>query len=636
MSGLQATETSLWSVFDAAARRRNAEPALDFGAAVVSFRDLRDASLRAAAFLRRCGVGAGDVVALQLPKRPLTYALMLGCLKIGAIYAPLDPNNPAARTAAMMARLRPKILVCSNAGINPFGDTIGLALGLETTADLAGWPAAEAADPVPSTSAAQPVYVMFTSGSTGEPKGAVIPQAGLLCLMRWAQSLIGQSEQQRFTAINPLHFDNSVFDFYCGLVSGATLVPIETSELPNPADWGRRISDGRATVVFAVPTLLMLLDMVGALEPSLLPHIETFVFGGEGYPIERLRALQRKFGRQARLVNVYGPTETSCICSSLEITDAVLTEARNGFVSLGRMHAAFSYAVLDAEDRPVEIGETGELWIGGGNVGLGYYGHPEETARRFRQDPGQAEYRSIYYRSGDLVRESSDERLWFQGRKDNQIKIAGHRVELEEIDLAVEAYPGMIRAQTVLIDAGSAPQLVTAFVARAAIPVNDIAAALRNHLPTYMRPTRLIQLETLPTNANGKIDRLAVRRLAEAPEASVNDHTDPIEFTEMLVRDAWRTALGHDRFSRNDNFFDLGGTSLALTRVHAALQAMRPDAIAMTDLFEHPSVARIAAFLDGRGPAECRSTSERSAASRGERQQTVLAKLRARGKGPLS
>ena len=636
MLGLQTSEPSLWSVFEAAAHRRNAEPALDFGAVVVSFRDLREASLRAAAFLRRCGVGAGDVVALQLAKRPLTYALMLGCLNVGAIYAPLDPNNPAARTAAMLARLRPKALICSGAGINPFGETIGFAPGLETTADLAGWPAAETADPAPSTSATQPVYVMFTSGSTGEPKGAVIPKAGILCLMRWAQSLIGRSEEQRFTAINPLHFDNSVFDFYCGLVSGATLVAIETSELPNPADWGRRISDGRATVLFAVPTLLMLLDTLGALEPLLLPHIETFVFGGEGYPIERLRALQRKFGRQAKLVNVYGPTETSCICTSMEITDAVLAETVNGLVSLGWLHAGFSRAVLDEEGHPVKLGETGELWIGGGNVGLGYYGNPEETGRRFRQDPGQADYRAICYRSGDLVRETSDGRLWFQGRRDNQIKIAGHRVELEEIDLAVEAFPGMIRAQTVLIDAQTAPQLVTAFVACAPIAVNDIAAALRDRLPAYMRPARLLQLDKLPTNANGKIDRLAVRRLAEEPEFSVNDHTYPVEYTETLVRDAWRTALGHDRFSRNDNFFDLGGTSLALTRVHAALQAMRPDAIAMTDLFEHPSVALIAAFLDGRGPAERRTTSEHSISARGERQQAVLAQLRARGKGPLS
>ena len=288
--------------------------------------------------------------------------------------------------------------------------------------------------------------------------------------------------------------------------------------------------------------------------------------------------------------------------------------------------------MLDDALRPVATGAVGELWIGGGNVGLGYYGNAEETARRFQQEPRQSAYRSIFYRSGDLVREDEFGALWFQGRKDNQIKIAGHRVELEEIDLAAEAIPGVRRSLTVLANRAGAPELVTAFEADRRIAASDLAAHLKDRLPVYMRPTRLLQLEALPTNANGKVDRLAVQRLAET--AIAQPASPPSGDTGSCVRRAWVNALGHDGFSDDDSFFDLGGTSLALTRVHAELSAQFPSALSVTDLFEHPTVARIAAHLDG-GPTSAESSKD-AVATRGQRQQAMLARLRERGAGSRS
>jgi D-alanine--poly(phosphoribitol) ligase subunit 1 len=262
--------------------------------------------------------------------------------------------------------------------------------------------------------------------------------------------------------------------------------------------------------------LYLILDRLGLLTPKALPGVRTFIFGGEGYPIGRLRDFYGRFSPQARLVNVYGPTETSCICTSLSIDDGVLQAPDTGFPPLGTMHPDFSHAILDDADRPVRPGEVGELWIGGPCVGLGYYADPEETARRFRQDPRQDRYRSIFYRSGDLVSEDGDGRLWFHGRIDNQVKIRGHRVELEEIDLAVQSIPGVRRALTVVIGHHEDCELNVAFVADRVIAEDEIQALCRDKLPAYMRPARAVQFADLPRNANGKVDRRAAKALFES------------------------------------------------------------------------------------------------------------------------
>ena len=260
----------LWAAFTAAVARRGSATALHFGTETVSFTELETLALRAAAFLVATGVRSGDVVAIQLPKRSTTYAVMLGCLRLGAIYAPLDPKNPPARTDRMLARIKPRLLLTTVPQSNPYGGVVMAAA--DGRLEVGSWPQ-PLGTATPQVSPTHPAYAMFTSGSTGEPKGAVIPQQGVSSLMRWSQSLIGDPDTQRFTALNPLHFDNSVFDFYCGLVSGATLVPIEISEAPDPSDWVRRIGDAAATVMFSVPTLLLLLDKVGALEPARLPSL---------------------------------------------------------------------------------------------------------------------------------------------------------------------------------------------------------------------------------------------------------------------------------------------------------------------------------------------------------------------------
>lgn len=505
--------TDLWSSFAGIADADQAAPALILRETVCSFGELKSLAERCAAALAAHGIVKGDVVALQLPKRRITYALLLGCLRLGAPYVFIDPKNPAERSLRILAQLRPKLLFSSSDTANPFGAAVKLSDGADE-----GWlgdatrPHAADTQPIAGT---DPAYVMFTSGSTGEPKGAVIPHQGVLSLTAWAKDMLRASPHERFTGINPLHFDNSVFDVYCGLFNGAALVPVETSEVSNPASWVKVIRAGQASVMFAVPTLFLILDQLGLLTPQALPDLRTFQFGGEGYPIGKLREFHARFAGRARLVNVYGPTETSCICSSIEITPDILTAPDSEFPPLGAMHPDFPYVILDDEQKPVSPGEAGELWIGGPCVGLGYYANAQETAERFRQDPRHDRYRSIFYRSGDRVREDENARLWFHGRVDNQVKIRGHRIELEEIDLAVQSLAGVRRALAVVLDGSDGTEIAVAYVADRVIPSKEITARCREMLPAYMCPATIVQLDELPRNANGKVDRKAARAFIE-------------------------------------------------------------------------------------------------------------------------
>jgi D-alanine--poly(phosphoribitol) ligase subunit 1 len=510
--------TNLWEAFEAVATIHAAREALYFSDGSVTFAELTKQVERVARWLDDQGIRKGVIVAIQLPKRRDTYAIWLGCLRQGAIHVFMDPRNPPIRNQQIFARLGPKLFFTTTEQISPSGKTIQLVDARAGDDWIGALSSAEPPRPAP-VHGLDPVYIMFTSGSTGQPKGAVIPHQGVVSLMQWVRDSVCDPVVSRFSNINPLHFDNAVYDLYGGLANGATLVPVETTAQTNPARWVRTMRDGRASMIFAVPTLFQTLSQLNLLKHHLLPDARIFMFGGEGFSVDTLRDFHVEFRECAKLINVYGPTETSCICSSLEIDDAAIAEAGSSFPSIGRMHPGFDHAILDDEERSVATGKIGELWIGGANVGLGYFNDAEQTEAKFRQDPRQDRYRSIWYRTGDLVRKDDRGLLWFAGRVDNQVKIRGHRIELEEIDLAVEAMAGVRRAISVAVPGDNGQELRVAFTAAKWISIDAIRVHCRERLPPYMQPTLIRQVETLPQNANGKVDRRAATSLLSGEAA---------------------------------------------------------------------------------------------------------------------
>jgi D-alanine--poly(phosphoribitol) ligase subunit 1 len=478
------------------------------------FETLNRLANRFARWLAARGVIQGQVACLELPKIIEAYALAIACIKIGVPYAFLDPAAPDERARRMLDRCKPAVVVSIRDGA---GDRIVLAD--EARRDLLRKEiAAFDESNLPETdliTGVDPAYVMFTSGSTGEPKGVMIPHQGVLHLVDWARGDLGIGPQDRLTNVNPIYFDNSVFDIYAGLLNGAAIVGLDALKGRPPAELVADIAKYKCTFFFAVPTLFMYLDSMHLLTPERLPSVSRFMFGGEGFPLARLRRFYDAFSGNAQLINCYGPTETSCICSGFPITASVFDTA-DGLAPLGRLNPNFSCRILDGELKPVATGSVGELWLGGPCVGLGYINNPEETQRRFRQDPLIDGHRAVLYRTGDLVQVDRTGILRFRGRADNQVKLRGYRVELEEIDHAMASIPGVVRALAVVLhDKNGSGRLVAAYSGNK-LPDADLLARCSARLPAYMVPGRFTWLESMPVNANGKADRSAVAALLEA------------------------------------------------------------------------------------------------------------------------
>lgn len=482
------------------------------------FQTLNRLANRLARWLATRGVTQGKIVCLELPKCIEAYAFVIACIKIGAPYAFLDPAAPIERTRLMLDRCKPALIVSARDGA---ADRVVIDSEERRKAFRKEIEALDDTNLIEAEkiSGTDPAYVMFTSGSTGEPKGVVIPHQGVLHLVDWAANDLGIGPKDRLTNVNPIFFDNSVFDIYAGLLNGAAIVALDALKGRPPAELVGEIAASRCTFFFAVPTLFMFLDSLQLLRPEKLPTVSRFMFGGEGFPVARLRRFYEAFAGKAQLINCYGPTETSCICSSFEITEAAL-RTTEGLMPLGRLNPDFSYRVLDEELRPVSAGNVGELWLGGPGVGLGYLNNSEETARRFRQDPLIDGYRSILYRTGDLVAlDQYTGYFHFKGRADNQVKLRGYRVELEEIDHALSSLPGVERALAMLThDANGSSRLIAAYSGRR-LSDSSLLAHCTKHLPSYMIPSQFMWLDEIPTNANGKADRRAVAALLGRPNA---------------------------------------------------------------------------------------------------------------------
>lgn len=504
---------NLGRAFAEIAARHPARPALRYaGKPDVTYAELAERAAAIAAWLRSEGVVRGSLVALQNAKTPDGYAAILACLGLGAAYAHLDPENPPERLLRILGVCRPVVVLCDGV-VAPAVAAAACGLRVLTPADR---PSARekhvlAEDSVlveSDVTGSEPAYVMFTSGSTGIPKGVAIAHSSVLNFIRWSQTIFGIGPLDVMAGANPIYFDNSVFDVYVALFSGACLVPLTTAEVADARQAVRRVDEAGCTIWFSVPSLLIFLMTMKALRQDAFATVRCIIFGGEGYPRTELAKLHAMFGERCTLFNVYGPTEGTCICSAHTIEAADLT-GDSGLPPLGRIASNFGWRLLDG-DTPVAPGEVGELCLAGPQVALGYYNDPERSAAAFVSDPLSAAVPQAMYRTGDLLRER-DGMLWFVGRKDNQIKHMGYRIELEEIEAAINQLDYVIQAAVVYRRVREGFGHIIAHVAAAGLDEVRLRADLRSVLPAYMMPNRIIVAPDLPKNANGKIDRVLLR-----------------------------------------------------------------------------------------------------------------------------
>ncbi|NUO99743.1 MAG: amino acid adenylation domain-containing protein, partial [Nonomuraea sp.] len=533
---------------------------------------LGERARRMAAVLAARGVRRGDVVGVLLPRSPLMVPVLLGVWLAGAAYVPLDPEFPRRRLEFMIADSGVRVLVAESADASPV-----TGLDVVTPED----PADGLPIPVSRAGGRDRAYVMYTSGSTGVPKGVVVPHAAVLNLLASVRSDPGLGPDDVLVAVTTLSFDISVLELFAPLLAGARVVVATAAQAADPVLLAGLIRSSGATVVQATPaTWRMLLESGQRLDRPLRVWS-----GGEALPPEVAEAL---LASGHRVTNLYGPTETTIWSATGPVDDPAA-------IGLGHPVANTRLHILDDRLRPLPEGATGELYIGGAGVADGYLGRPALTAERFVPSPFTAGER--LYRTGDLVR-YRDGRLLFAGRADQQVKVRGHRIEPGEIEARLTEHPAVAEAVVTVHDDRLTAYLVPTTDATTTPSVAGLRVFLRDHLPDYMIPSLVVPLDRMPRTLNGKTDRTAL----PAPQTghrSQAGQAAPRTPLEAMVAETWANVLGLDAaaVSASDDFFDLGGHSMLATRAAGRLSRLLGRRVSLRQLFEHPTPAALAASL---------------------------------------
>ncbi|WP_262284300.1 amino acid adenylation domain-containing protein [Micromonospora sp. MA102] len=554
-----------------AARTPDAE-AVRHGDQALSYRDLDEAANRLARVLLRRGVNREDRVGVCLPRTPELVVALLAVLKAGAAYVPLDPAYPPARVAFMTADSGVRLVLTRADLAGRFPDTAVPVDRLD--------PVADGTDPVVPATPADLAYVIYTSGSTGRPKGVAIEHRSASVLMHWVRQTFDDTELGGLLAATSVCFDLSVFEIFGPLCWGGRVLLVD-DVLALAAPGADRLP---VTLVNTVPSAMGELLTASALPAS----VRTVCLAGE--PLTAALAA-RVWARPhvRRLCNLYGPSEDTTYSTWAEVPPD------SGDPPIGRPLPQTRAYVLDPDGRPVPPGEPGELHLAGAGLARGYLDRPEETSARFRPDPFRPGERM--YRTGDRVRLRPDGQLAYLGRLDDQVKLRGYRIELGEVAGRLAALPG-VREATAAVRPGPSgdPLLVGYLVGERR---DDVRARLAEALPAPLVPRTVVWLDRLPTLPNGKVDRASLP--APVLGGGTGAHAT-LDGTAGTVAGVWRELLGVPVTGADADFLALGGDSLLAVRCATRLAAATGRPVRPGDLFAHPTVAALAAHLDGLTP----------------------------------
>nr|WP_202511474.1 non-ribosomal peptide synthetase [Streptomyces sp. SID3343] len=589
-----ADQATLHGLFEAQAARRPDQTAIIAASGeTLTYAELDGRANRVARALRAEGVGPGDRVAVMAERGPHLLVALLGTLKSGGAYVPVDPGYPVERVDFLLRDSRAKVVIVD--GDAPAG------LPEDATVRRVGDLLNGSGAPVePLAGSRDLAYVIYTSGSTGQPKGVMVEHHSVVNRLAWMQRRHPLGERDVLLQKTPVSFDVSVWELFWWAVEGATVALLPPGGQRDPREVLRAIGEHRVTAVHFVPSMLgPFLDL---LEESASSHqaIRTlrYVFSsGEALPAARVEQFNRLAERchregdaehPVRLVNLYGPTEATVDVSFYDCPgDPARPIAR---VPIGRPIDNTRLYVLGTDDLPQPVGVVGELCIGGAGVARGYLDCPELTAEKFGDDPFVPGGR--LYRSGDLARWLADGTLEYLGRADSQVKIRGNRVEPDEVAAVLRAVPGVLDAIVVgrtTPDRGTV--LAGYYVADAPIATVLLRERLGRKLPAFMVPASFTRLDGVPLTPSGKADRHALPPSHDAPEATGGGQ--PRNRTEAVLADVWAGVLGHAVVGVHDDYFALGGDSILMLKVRAEAEA-RGLRFSLTDLLRNPTVAGLA------------------------------------------
>ncbi len=572
----------------------------------LTYGELNGRANRLARQLLRLGAGHGRRVALFIERSLDLVVAVLGTLKAGAAYVPLDPAYPAERLAFILDDSRPDVIVTQARLWETLPNQHARSLFLDVDP-----PAGESEENLGvRVSAVEPAYVIYTSGSTGRPKGVVVRHAEVDRLFAATEEWFGFGPGDIWTLFHSYAFDFAVWELWGALLHGGRLVVVPFDVSRSPERFHELLASEGVTVLNQTPAAFRQLVEAGLPgDPGCLA-LRLVIFGGEALDPGSLAPWFARHGDRIRLANMYGITETTVHVTYRPLAREDVDQGRS---LLGRAIPDLRLAVLDRHGWPVPIGVPGEICVGGDALAMGYLDRPDLTAARFVPDPFAGEPGRRLYRSGDLARYRSDGDLEYLERIDRQVKIRGFRIELAEIEAALGDHSGVSQAVVVVRDGGRGDQverLVAYVVPRPTMEkaglgqqeaepmVPKLRHTLRAKLPDYMVPSAFVLLDSLPLTAHGKVDRAAL----PAPEPpSAAGATPPRTPIEIALAGIWKDLLGVEEAKVEDNFFDLGGHSLLATQLVSRLRASLQVEVPLRIVFEHPILGDLAAAIASAG-----------------------------------
>lgn len=474
-----------------------------------SYSKLLAMSLQIAGFLKhKCS--SDCPVALFHDKSSKSYAFMLAAISQGIPYSCIDIKNPPVRLESIFSTLSNKFVVGPEAWREEFNrKEIYSKVEFLSIEEICGGPTFQISTPALEENSV--AYIMFTSGSTGSPKGVTISHKNVMRFIDWILTDFSLGPEKRLLNVNPMYFDNSVFDFFGAFFTGAALIPVDFDLLHDFKRLQLIILEKKPTFWFSVPSTLIYLQRMKVLNEKVFESFEYVMFGGEGFHETELKKLDQILPKGCEMVNVYGPTECTCICSA-KFVDRSNLEALKGLPSLGKLLPGFDGKIVSEGGEERAVGEVGELVLFGPNVGIGYLNDSRKTEISFINVNSDDPYKRGY-KTGDLVRlDPSSLEYSFIGRSDNQIKHMGYRIELEEIELALCLCASIIEAAVIYKKNPTRAGEIIGFVSTEdEEDLSLIREQIENILPSYMLPHRFIWKHELPKNSNGKIDKKKLR-----------------------------------------------------------------------------------------------------------------------------
>ncbi|OCB48449.1 non-ribosomal peptide synthetase [Mycobacterium vulneris] len=582
---------SIPEMFNRQVERDPGAPALTFGDHSLTYDELDEEARRLANLLALMGAGPGQTVALLAPRSDQAIVAILAVLKTGAAYLPIDPAVPATRLEFMLADAAPIIAITTS-------ELRSRLEGTQVQIVEVDDPAVESAGLIyPTTDLLPPAaddvaYLIYTSGTTGTPKGVAITHGNVTQVLERLHPDLPAGPGQVWSQWHSLVFDVSVWEIWGALLHGAHLVVVPESVAGSPHDLHDLLVAEGVTVLYQTPSA------VGMLSPEGLEHT-TLVVAGEACPSD----VVDRWAPGRVMINAYGPTEATIYGA---MSAPLSAGAAGGAVPIGSPVPSGATFVLDEWLRPVSAGVVGELYLAGRGVGVGYLNRSGLTASRFVACPfgGADAPGQVMYRTGDLVKWAEDGQLHYLGRADEQVKIRGYRIELGEIQAALADLDGVTQAAVVAREDRPGDKRLVGYITGNADPT-QLRKELGERLPAYMVPVAIVVLDVLPLTVNGKLDRRAL----PAPEyRDAARYRAPATPAEHTLAGIYAQVLGLDRVGIDDSFFDLGGDSISAMRAIAAINTAFDAALAVSTLFEKPSVAALSVLLTSEAGSDVAAT----------------------------